>query len=68
MQKNLIPPGGRPTNRMSGQILEDIKALAVNAVMPSFPDDRPTNTYIEIQNPHTHTYSLKHRIEIDMKM
>jgi len=31
---------------MSGQILEDIKALTVNAVMPSFPDDSPTHTHI----------------------
>lgn len=47
----MIPPGSPKTNRMSGQILEDIKALTVNAVMPSFPDDSPTHT-------HTHTQTI----------
>lgn len=50
----MIPPGSPKTNRMSGQILEDIKALTVNAVMPSFPDDSPTHTHT-----HTHRQSEK---------
>lgn len=40
-------------------ILEDIKALTVNAVMPSFPDDRLTKPE-RIETPTAHTQTYRH--------
>lgn len=46
---------GRPLTPPTQAILEDIKALTVNAVMPSFPDDRLTKPE-RIETPTTHTH------------
>lgn len=46
---------GLPLTPPTQAILEDIKALTVNAVMPSFPDDRLTKPE-RIETPTTHTH------------